>query len=171
MTYAEQDVRGRIKEYIDEGFLLDAYFWRNNLNEAIFISTEYQKCEIKTASPSGVPTVITASPSIPKPPGAVSILFQVGLAGGKTAKETNECCREQIITSAKKSMSKILGGLSGRRLELSSPKEAYHTTDTSQHLDVTRWLPEDVEEPEIFCDLDSLTDDPGECLLLVLFCF
>ena len=160
-TNVEQVVRGRIKDYIDEGDL-GVYFWRNNFDKAQSISTVYQECDFQTSSPSAIPTVITASPSIPKPPGAVSILFQVGIAGGKTATELSECCREQITKSAKKSMSLILGGLGGRRLESSSQNEEHYDKATSQYLGITRRLPEETEEPPIFCDIDSLFDDPGE---------
>ena len=157
----EQIISGRIKDYIDGGELA-TYFWRNTFNEAQSISVGYQKCSFKTSSPSAIPTVITASPSIPKPPGAVSVLFQVGIAGGRNANELSECCREKIITSAKKAMSQILGGLGGRRLELSSHKEVHYNEATSQYLAITRRLPEEIEEPPIFCDINSIVDDAGE---------
>lgn len=169
-TIAEQDLRDRMKVYIEEGDL-SSYFWRNDFNDALFLSTGYSKCSFETGSPSGIPTVITASPSRTKPPGAVSVLFQVGLAGGKTAQDVSECCREKLITSAKKAMSQILGGLSGRKLESSSPKEAYYNITTSQHLDITRRLPEDVDEPDIFCDIDSITDDTDcSCVKIDMDC-
>merc|ERR1719223_938780 len=57
-------------------------------------------------------------------------------------------------------MSLILGGLGGRRLELSSHKEVHYDEPTSQYLGVTRRLQKEVEEPPIFCDINSITDDP-----------
>ncbi len=157
----------RLKIYIDEGDLA-AFFWRNNFNEAQKISTKYNRCYVPTQSPSVVPTFISTSPSISKPPGAVSILFQVSLCGGKSANELSECCREQIIVSAKKSMSEIMTIVSGRKLKKIPSTHANNQSNMSNIL--SRKLPEYVEEAQIFCKIVSLKDDPGK-LILSFFVF
>ena len=67
--------------------------------------------------PSASPTSeASSSPSLAPIEAPLSLLFQVALAGGKTASELSECCRDQVLDGARLSLSGILVGLDGRRL-------------------------------------------------------
>ncbi len=77
------------------------------------ISLQAMLCPGDTLKPSATPSVV---PTVRQPTvNAVSLLFQVSLAGGRSSVELSECCREQILNGAKKSLGAVLDGLSGRR--------------------------------------------------------
>ena len=105
--------------FIDSGRLKDI-FDRLGFSQAQSISSQFFPCPIKTEGPSFAPSILTATPSFVKPPNSVSLLFEVGLAGGKTAAENSECCRTKIVNGAKASLNKVLNSLGGRRLSLST---------------------------------------------------
>ncbi len=113
------EFRKRMPNFVDTGRLKDI-FDRLGFSQAQSISSEFFPCVIKTEGPSSVPSILTATPSFVKPPNSVSLLFQIGLSGGKTSAENSECCRTNIVNGAKASLNKVLDGLSGRRLNLST---------------------------------------------------
>lgn len=62
------------------------------------VKMEHVDCIIYTEGPSFNPTSVSSAPSIYKSPEAVSLLFQLALAGKKTAAELSSCCRNQVLS-------------------------------------------------------------------------
>ena len=129
-------------------------------NEAQKITTEYNRCYVSTQNPSRAPTYITASPSINKGQGSVSLFFQVVLCGEKPANELSKCCREQIIVSGKKSMNKILTRMSNRKLKI-LPSTRTNNRSIMGNM-FSGKIQEIVEEAQIFCEIKSFEDVPGK---------
>lgn len=109
-----QTLDDKIIESVDNGELREAmYRWGFPSSDTLSLTAKL--CPGETLAPSAYPSI---TPTVRQPTNtAVSLLFQVALVGGKTSVELSECCREQVLNGARKSLGAVLGGLSGRYLQ------------------------------------------------------
>ena len=112
-TLNSQTLDDKIIESVNNGQLRETMY-RYGFPGSDTLSLTATLCPGDTLSPSAYPSI---TPTVRQPTNtAVSLLFQVALVGGKTSVELSECCREQVLNGARKSLGAVLSSLSGRHL-------------------------------------------------------
>ena len=138
---SSQKLNQKINESIHNGDM-KLSMYRYGFPSSDILSLQAMLCPGETLKPSAMPSVV---PTVRQPTvNAVSLLFQVSLAGGKNSVELSECCREQVLNGAKKSLSAVLDGLSGRR-----------------HLDTKKRRYLEKENEIMALEVDNFWDNPG----------